>query len=149
MVINILTIFPGAAPLYSAPFGQGAGPIYIKSISCTGNENNINNCTIGTSYNYCSHYDDAGLRCGGDVKVYYSCSFDCLWFNLIEFCTSEGEVRLIGGETSLQGTVQICIGGVWGSVCDSGWGTMDAIVVCNQLDNTTIGEFSSSLLQVR
>ena len=70
----------------------------------------------------------------------------CCFFHFIELCTSEGEVRLIGGENSLQGTVQICIGGVWGSVCDSGWGTMDAIVVCSQLDNTTIGEFPSPLL---
>lgn len=81
MVINLLTIIPGAVPLYNALFGQGAGPIYINSISCTGNENTINNCTIGTSYYYCSHYDDAGLRCGGNVKISsHSCSFDCLLF---------------------------------------------------------------------
>ena len=57
-------------------------------------------------------------------------------YHLTENCTTDGAVRLIGGQDNLQGTIQICIGGVWGSVCDDLWGTMDANVICNQLGHS-------------
>ena len=51
----------------------------------------------------------------------------------------EGEIRLRGGTTSREGRVEICLRGVWGTVCDDGWGTSDARVVCRQLGYPTIG----------
>ena len=51
----------------------------------------------------------------------------------IEGCSVEGSVRLVGGQVDREGTVQVCQGGVWGSVCDDQWGTPDAAVVCRQL----------------
>ena len=35
--------------------------------------------------------------------------------------------------------MEICFGGVWGTVCDDGWSTTDARVVCRQLGYITIG----------
>jgi len=40
---------------------------------------------------------------------------------------------LFGGQSIAEGTVEICMGGVWGSVCDDSWGRDDAAVVCQQL----------------
>ena len=44
-----------------------------------------------------------------------------------------GDVRLTGGSNEYEGRVEICMNGVWGSVCDSGWGDTDAYAVCKQL----------------
>ena len=42
-------------------------------------------------------------------------------------------MRLTRGRNSLQGRVEICFDGVWGTVCSRGWNTADANVVCRQL----------------
>ena len=48
---------------------------------------------------------------------------------------SDGDLRLVGGNTTNQGRLQICMNNAWGSVCDS-QGTFtrsEAKVACRQL----------------
>ena len=45
----------------------------------------------------------------------------------------DGEVRLIDGPSSLEGRLEVCQDGVWGSVCDDIWTEENSLVVCRQL----------------
>ena len=52
-------------------------------------------------------------------------------------CT-DGQVRLFGGSTDYEGTVEICINNAWGTIIH-GWGYEEAQTVCNALGYTTPG----------
>ena len=56
---------------------------------------------------------------------------------------SDGEVRLVGGETEREGQVEMCYNGVWGAVCADGWNEIAANIVCRQLGYENPGELTN------
>ena len=50
---------------------------------------------------------------------------------------ANGQLRLAAGNIVNEGRVEICINNVWGTVCDDGWSSTDAAVVCQQLGFST------------
>lgn len=53
-------------------------------------------------------------------------------------CT-ESSIRVAGGSNSLEGRVEVCHDGVWGTVCDSKWDSSEAVVACRQLRHASEG----------
>ena len=55
-----------------------------------------------------------------------------------ETCTT-GEVQLVGGAGDNEGRVEVCLGGIWGTVSDNTWNYNDVVVLCQQLGFSFIG----------
>ena len=70
----------------SAGFGQGSGPIWLDSVTCTGDESVLTGC-IHLGFNVtrsCDHYKDSGVRCyEGQGIASYICSYIALCTLLI------------------------------------------------------------------
>ena len=45
----------------------------------------------------------------------------------------EQNIRLVGGTLPIEGRVEYCMGGEWGTICHDRWDDNDAKVVCRQL----------------
>ena len=46
----------------------------------------------------------------------------------------------MGGNSSNEGRVEICLNDEWGTVCDQMWDVNDAVVVCRQLGMSSDGK---------
>ena len=61
-----------------------------------------------------------------------------------------GAVRLVNGRRASEGSVQICVNGVWGHVCGYGWysNPNNARVVCRKLGYSATGMYYMNKVQL-
>ena len=57
---------------------------------------------------------------------------------------SGNEIKLVNGSEGQSGRVEVCLDGLWGTVCDDGWDVNDATAVCRQLGHNGTGTLMSS-----
>ena len=58
-----MCMYVGSMALGGAAFGEGSGVIIITSLSCSGGERGLANCSYSAGMNSCTHAQDAGVRC--------------------------------------------------------------------------------------
>ena len=56
-------------------------------------------------------------------------------------CT-DGDIRVVNGLSALEGRVEVCVDGIWGTVCDDLWGVEEASVACRQLGFSPMGNYN-------
>ncbi|KAM8806074.1 scavenger receptor cysteine-rich domain-containing protein DMBT1-like [Eudromia elegans] len=105
----------------SALFGEGAGPVLLDELACTGDETSLAQCSHqGLGVHDCRHKEDAGVVCAGPEVTTTS-------------ATTDMTLRLVGGDSPCLGRLELFHNGSWGTVCDDGFDLRDAAVACMQL----------------
>ena len=99
-----------------------------SNVNCNGNENQLLNCGIDITDPSCdSDLNDAGIVCAPLLtETDPSCE--------------DGQLRLVDGDTELEGRVEVCINRAWGTVCSTGFSEDEAEVVCSQIGVLYNGE---------
>ena len=64
-----------------------------------------------------------------------------------ESCT-DYSLRLSGGSNQLEGRVEVCMDGKWGTVCHQNWNNDDARVVCRQLNHPNTGKQYTGIMVI-
>jgi len=128
----------------------------LHNSTCNGSPSRLVDCSYSLVQGYnsggCYLYEDAGIRCyGTNLYVFVSGCFAAYCSVLLilvpSSCTT-GAVTLMDGRSGMEGRVEMCRGGVWGAIHDSGWDFNDAQVTCQQLgypSNCELASFSWNL----
>nr|XP_054760966.1 deleted in malignant brain tumors 1 protein-like [Lytechinus pictus] len=113
VVCRMLGLGTATRATAKAEFGEGSGRILLDNVNCIGNERNLAECShSGYGIHNCGHYEDAGVVCAHSLYL---------------------QIRLVGGQSALEGRVEVFYSASWGTVCDDNWSLRDATVVCRML----------------
>ena len=70
--------------------------------------------------------------------------FGCLFADC-----ENGDIRLVGGNLTNEGTIEVCFDNLWGLIDETGWTSKDAEVVCRQLGYAVEGMYKYDILHMK
>ena len=100
--------------------GSVTGNTTLYGIICTGQTGVF---TQDCSYNIIRGYSTLDCTISSSITVGCYESSNC----------EQGDIRLIDGNSALEGRVELCTQGLWGAITTTSWDVNDARVVCRQL----------------
>ena len=62
-----LLLFVAVRAFGGSKYGAGNGPIFFRDAACAGTEYGLSYCISNTDTSGCTHSDDAGIQCNGDL----------------------------------------------------------------------------------
>ena len=107
----------------------------IDFMECHGNVSSILDCHYTISYRECIG-GLADIVCQGNLKYYtffITQIFCCVSVNPQKSNCIDNDVRIVGGPTPLEGTVETCRNKVWIGICSRNQNSAFANIVCYQL----------------
>ena len=138
------TCLPGASAFEVWSSDSNEVKTAVINIYCSLDKTNVMQCTISDYVHKCSSH--VAVRCQGTPVMYVNNTCTCMNKEYVMSVITEeitdcvdGDIRLIGGQSELEGTLEVCLNGTWGSVCDDYWGYEETGIVCHQLGYTSTG----------
>ncbi|XP_052815355.1 uncharacterized protein LOC128242297 isoform X2 [Mya arenaria] len=112
--------------------------IRLSNVHCLGTEANLAECAHQLwGKHHCSHEQDVSISCGFNVFSTTTQSRpDTTISSTIRTTTwsvTEYGIRLVDGPSCSEGRLEVSYNGVWGTVCDDSFGSVDANVACRSL----------------
>ena len=109
-------------------------------MSCNGSEENISECSHNTENNAnCPSTSTVVVVCQGRQQItkrsmqnHFQNAFNADISTPFGDCT-DFDVRLVNGNNSLEGRVEVCLNNAWGTICTDDASVEDAEVICRQL----------------
>ena len=65
-------------------------------------------------------------------------NYDVTGCFILDPCTN-GDVRVVGSPSPSFGRVEVCVKGIWGTICNTSWNFKAAAVICKQLGYSSHG----------
>lgn len=133
-MLNIKGAFATSGTL----FGDGMLLAVLNLFGCSGSEARLLDCPYSNTV--CTNGLNAGARCHPGTGIYERISLKIkhILHSFLKDC-GDDDIRLVGSDSPLEGRVELCYKGVWGTVCNDFWTGADARVACRQLGLSSSG----------
>ena len=137
-----LFLYADSTAYSSAHFGQNSAVIIaLDDVACTVYESRLIDCPYDSHIADCTHSEDAGVQCVPSELLRHRYVNFCLWHSTYLTGCSHGSIRLRDSTGSMNGRVEVCLNGDWGTVCHDRWSTVDSNIACRQLGFSNSGIF--------